>query len=256
MSLKEEYLTAISNKRYDRLVDILVKNLINSLDYKSLCDLGTCLCDVEDMGITIKLDRNDCEILGKNLLLLSYYNHPDVYNALALQLVCLERNSDFQTVADMTKTAVLLNNSTVINNIAYAKFKLEKLDEAYELQKQAVSINSFDDKNDILNYNLMLYDLFLNHDVKQKYDCKQFLNVLISDNVYDYESAMILAAFYDDYDFVKSNLAFFEKTFICDKNVKCVLNNYELNGIKPNIGQLLKILFPKTYYEKFIYITE
>lgn len=65
MTLKEEYFMAVANHEYDRQFEILIKNLITCFDYKSVCDLGTYLCDADDSGITVNLNRNDCEELGK-----------------------------------------------------------------------------------------------------------------------------------------------------------------------------------------------
>lgn len=249
---KNEYSTAIANAQYDKLTDILVENLIENFDYKAFSDLGAYLCDAEDAGITVKLNKNGCEKLGKKLLVASYNNHPDVNNAIALQFACLGQNADFHTVSNMTETALALKNGMVINNIAFAKFKLGTLLDAFELQKNAVQMGS----NDVFSYNLMLYDLFLNGDVKSKYNLKHFLNMLISDEMFDYESAMVLSVFFDDYSFVESNLTFFQKNFACDKSIKNIIDSYLSDKIQPSIEQISKILIPKTCYENCIYLSE
>lgn len=254
MTLKEEYFMAVANHEYDRQFEILIKNLITCFDFKSVCDLGTCLCDADNSGITVNLNRNDCEELGKKLLVYSYYSNPDVYNAFALQIVCLERNSDFEIVIDMTESAMLLHNGSIMNNIAYANYKSGNINTAFCLQNQAVEFNNEEDKNDILNYNLMLYDLFLNVDVKQKYNHERFLNMLISDDTFDYESAIVLATFFDDYNFVKNNISFFKETFICDSNVENLINDYTVYQKSPTVKDLERVLIPKTVYGKNFYL--
>ncbi|WP_448901682.1 hypothetical protein, partial [Eubacterium sp.] len=82
MTIKEEYMDAVSNKQYYKLADILIRNLVDNFDFKSISDLGTFLCDVDDLGVSVKLNSDDCQKLGKNLLISSYYNHPDITNAL------------------------------------------------------------------------------------------------------------------------------------------------------------------------------
>jgi len=257
MDFKTQYIRAINDRKYDELVNILFKNLISNLDYKSICDFATCLCDSGDTGIHINLNKNECEAFGKKLLLYSYYNHPDISNALALQIVFLERTQNFDVVEDMLETAIILKNSSVLNNIAYAKYKRGKISDAFELQKRVVELNILDNElKFIFYYNLMLYDLFLNNGVTQKYDYKNILNMLISDEIFDYESAIVLAIFLDCNDFVKNNLMRFEKTFNFGSNIKNIINQYFVNKTSPNIIQLSKILQPKTYYEKCIYLLQ
>lgn len=253
MDFKNQYLETINNHDYNNLINIIIKNLIYNFNYKSICDFGTCLYDTNKDGVTIKLNKNDCEILGKKLLLYSYYSNPDIKNAFALQFVCLERDNDFQTVQKMVNTAVSLNNCIVLNNIAYSKFKLGMLTEAFELQKLSIKISNGNYKN-LLNYNLMLYDLYLNNDVENNYDWKSYREMLISDDIYDYESAMILSIIFDDFNFVRSNKSFFTKTFNSETTVKNIINQYLDKKIVSVKKDILKILQPKTFYEKFIYL--
>lgn len=253
MAIRDEYLAAVANKQYHKLPEILIENLINNFDYKSICDLGTCLCDVDDSGVTVKLNSNECQMLGKNLLINSYFVHPDICNALALQIVCLERENDYQTVANMIETAFYLNSSAVLNNIAYANFKLGNLKYAYELQKKVIELNK-SDNNSIFNYNFMLYDLLVNG--YTDYQIRDYLNILINDDLFDYESAIVLAIFCDDNQFVKEHLDYFNKTFLYEDNIKKIIDNYLLFKIKPSINDLASILEPKTYYESSFYLTK
>lgn len=256
-SFKEEYLAAIDSCQYDKLIEILMKNLIQNFDYKSVCDLGTYLCDADDSGLTIKLSRDSCEQLGKNLLLCSYYNQPDICNALALQLVCLERSSDYKTVADMAKTAIPLNDCFVTNNIAYSEYKLGRFDRALELQRTALKTdNEKENKTGVIYYNLMLYDLFCNNGLKQEYNWSFICETLISDYVFDYESAMVLAAYFDDYAFVEKNYDYFKKTFICGKKTMNILKEYLSSKSKPDIKTLSDIVQPQTCYGKCFYLTQ
>ena len=254
MDFKKQYLEAINNHNYNNLINIIVKNLIYNFNYESICDFGTCLCDDSDSDVIIKLNKEDCEILGKKMLAYSYYNNPDIKNALAFQFVCLERGNDFQTVQEMLNTAVLLNNCIVLNNIAYSQFKLGMLSESFKLQKSAIKISNGNYKN-ILNYNLMIYDLYLNKNIENKYDWKKYREMLISDDIYDYESAMILSIIFDDFNFVKDTKNFFEKTFSCEDTVKSIINQYLDKRLVP-FEQTLKILQPKTFYDKFIYLMD
>ena len=254
MTIKGEYMDAVSNKQYYKLADILIRNLVDNFDFKSISDLGTFLCDVDDLGVSVKLNSDDCQKLGKNLLISSYYNHPDITNALALQIACLERDNDYQTIANMTETAVNLNSDVVLNNIAYANFKLNKLKKAFELQKKILKMNNSND-NIIFSYNLMLYDLFVNG-YSSHHQIQGFLNALINDDLFDYESAIVLAIFFDDYEFVEKHLDYFNKTFLYEDNIKKIINNYLSLQIKPKINEIANILEPKTYYENNFYLTK
>lgn len=255
MNFKEKYMDAVANKQYNKLTNILVRNLIENFDYKSICDLGTDLCDIDDLGVIIKLDSFECEKLGKNLLISSYYSHPDTCNAFALQIACLERDSDYQTVVNMTDTALLLNNSMIINNIAYANFKLKRFKEAFELQEKAIQMKTSDSNDiNIFSYNFMLYDLFFNG-LNTQCELKNNLSMLISNDLFDYESAIVLAIFFDDCEFVKNHLDYFKKTFIYGENVEKIINDYISSRKKPHINEIASILQPITCYKNSFYLT-
>lgn len=257
---KNEYLNAINGKQYDKLIEILIKNLIHNINCKSMCDLGTYMCDSDSSGLTVRLSEKQCKELGKNLLLCSYYSHPDVKNALALQLVCLERDNDFQTVADMAETASLVNNGSVFNNIAYSEFELGNVSTALSLQRNAANMNLKNSDNGIIvDYNLLLYELYFNNDVKrlkEKHNWEVIRSALIGDDVFDYESAMIMSLIFEDYDFIKHNYDFFTKTFVCDKNIITMLNEYLKAKVAPDMAIALNLLHPKTCYENNFYLTE
>ena len=240
--------------KYDKSVSYYLKKLIKNFSYKSLSDLGTCLCDAEDKGIKIILNSVDSIKLGRTLLLQSYNQHPDTVNAFALQIALLERNNDFQTVSDMSESAKVLNNSFVINNIAYAKYNLGLFEEALDLQKYAVKIDiETDYRHILLQYNLLLFELSCGYNNLYKYDLNKFLEMLICDDVYDYESAIIFAIFTDNYNFVKHNIDIYNKTFIAEKEALEIINNYMQNKIKPTASDVLKVIKPKTVYGKALY---
>ena len=52
MTIKEEYMDAVSNKQNYKLADILIRNLVDNFDFKSISVLGTLLCDVDDFGVS------------------------------------------------------------------------------------------------------------------------------------------------------------------------------------------------------------
>lgn len=58
----------------------------------------------------------------------------------------------------------------------------------------------------------MLYDLFVNG-YSSHHQIQGFLNALINDDLFDYESAIVLAIFFDDYEFVEKHLDYFKKLF-------------------------------------------
>lgn len=251
MTIKEQYKKAIENHKYNDLVNLLVKNLTDNLDYKSLCDFGTYLCDVDSNGLNIKLKEEDAFNLGRKLLSYSYYNTPEVCNAFAFQMISLEKSCNYNDVINMLDTAMVLKNALVLNNIAYAKYKAGFTLEALSLQKHIVQ--KIKSKNVIVQYNLMLYELFCNYDIKEN-DYKIFLNMLISDDVYDYESAMLIAIIFDDFDFVKNHLEFVKETFILSDNSYTIIDKYVANKEKPTIEELSSILQPMTCYENNFYL--
>ena len=125
---------------------------------------------------------------------------------------------------------------------------------AFELQKKILKMNNSND-NIIFSYNLMLYDLFVNG-YSSHHQIQGFLNALINDDLFDYESAIVLAIFFDDYEFVEKHLDYFNKTFLYEDNIKKIINNYLSLQIKPKINEIANILEPKTYYENNFYLTK
>lgn len=251
MTIKEQYKKALENHKYNDLIYLLIKNLTENIDYKSISDFGTYLCDVDSNGLNIKLNEEEAFNLGRRLLSYSYYNNPDVCNAFALQMVNLERSCNYKDVIDMLDAAMLLDNALVLNNIAYAKYKEGLTLEALDLQKYIVQ--KIKSENVIVQYNLMLYELFCNCDIMNN-DYKLFLNMLISDDVYDYESAVLIAIVFDDFEFVKNNLGFITKTFILSDDANTIINNYITNREKPTIEELSSVLQPMTCYENNFYL--
>lgn len=63
---KNEYINSINGKQYDKLIEILIKNLIHNINYKSVCDLGTYMCDSDSSGITVTLSEKQCKEFGKS----------------------------------------------------------------------------------------------------------------------------------------------------------------------------------------------
>lgn len=254
MSLKQKYLDAMKNNDHDKLLILLIKNLICDFNYKSISDLGTYLCDVDNSGIKLELDEKECVKLGEILISYSYRNHPDTCNAFALQSICLEKSSNFQLISEMESSAMLLNNALIINNIAFAKFKLNLLVEAIELQKIALEIGSDDNiEAQILQYNSVIYNLFSGVKTDNDFEYQKILNMLISDDVFDYESAVILAICFNDLKFVKENLEILESTFVYGLITKKIINDYLNSNKVPEIENLIKVLSPKTMYGKGFY---
>lgn len=253
MNIKKDYLDALNNHNYNKIIQILIENLIDSFDYKSMNDLGIYLFDVNYDGINIKLNQKSCIKLSSILIKKSYYTHPDIFNAFAFQFLCLEKTNNYNEIVNMQSTAILLKNPFIINNIAYANYKLGVLDKALDLQKYAININT-DNSNSILEYNLMLYELSNNYDIRSKYKYKKFLEMLIGDEFFDYEQAIILAIYFNDFEFVYNNIDFFNKTFYCSKDIKLLIEDYLSNRKIISSLELLKILSPKTYYENALYI--
>lgn len=253
--IKKSVNTAKDNK-YDKLVNFYLKNVVNNLDYRSISDLGTCLCDVESRGIKINLSSKDCIKLGNSLLSESYNEHPDIANAFALQIASLERNSNFQRVADMLESAKSLKNSFIINNIAYAKYNLGILQEALNLQKYAIEIDTNIDYNHaLLQYNLLLYEWSCNCNINYNYNFESFLEMLICDDISDYESAIVLAVYIDNTKFVKKYIEIFTKTFIFSKKTQRIINNYLHKNIRPSLQELLSVLKPKTTYGNALFFS-
>ena len=117
-----------------------------------------------------------------------------------------------------------------------------------------LKMNNLND-NIIFSYNLMLYDLFVNG-YSSHHQIQGFLNALINDDLFDYESAIVLAIFFDDYEFVEKHLDYFNKTFLYEDNIKKIINNYLSLQIKPKTNEIANILEPKTYYENNFYLTK
>lgn len=255
MNIKNKYLEAVSKHDYNEIIETLIENLIEHLDYKSISDLGVHLFDVNYQGISINLNEEICLKLSLILIKHSYYSHPDIYNAFAYQFLCLEKIDNYNDVIAMKKTALLLHNPFIINNIAFAYYKSGDFEKALQLQKCALGDNETLQNSVILNYNLMLYELNNHYNVKNKYDYKIFLDMLISDDFFDYEEALMISIYFDDFDFVQNNIDYFEKTFDCDEKIKIIISDYLNNRKIISCSDLLHIVSPKTYYENVLYIT-
>lgn len=252
MNLDKRYISAIKKHDYNELIKILLENLIVNFNYKSINDLGIYLIDIDHKGICLKFSEEDCFKFGSLLIRHSYYNFPDIFNALSLQFLCLEKENNYKEVINMQNTAIKLNNPFIINNIAYANYKLGNILEALDYQKYAIDIS----KNNtvILEYNLMLYELMNNYNIINKYDCKKFIDMLTGDEIFDYERAIMLAIYFDYYDYVVENLEFLKEMFCFSEKVKVFISNYIDNGRIISSKELLSILSPETLYENSIYI--
>ena len=257
MDFKQKYLKALEGQQYNNLLQIVFENFIEKFDYKSLSDLGTFLSDTGKAGATIKLTEANCVDLSKKMVEFSYFSNPDTKNAFALQLICLEREKDFDTVCKMYSSAVALKNCYILNNIAVSKYHSGANKEALEIQKSALKLcNNSDIKHQMAEYNLILYELFCDIKVNDNLKCtKDILNMLISDDIYDYYSAMGFAAYVNNRDFIENHLPFFNQTFIIPNNLILILNRFLKSGIKPSVAELKSILKPLTIYEDNFYLT-
>lgn len=257
MNYKQKYLKALEQHKYNDLLNIIFENFIENFDYKSLSDLGSFLSDIGHEGAKIELNEESCFSLGKKLVEYSYFSHPDIYNGFALQLICLERSKDYQTVSSMMPTAKSLKSGPVLNNIALSKYYLNEIDDALQVQKDALKLNFGDDRNNqIAKYNFLLYSLFCSYEKKKNINCSNdILNMLICDDVFEYESAMALAAYANQKDFIENHLEFFNETFIIPNNLKHILNCFLKSGTKPSLAELKPYLKPLTIYGGNFYLT-
>lgn len=257
MNYKQKYLQALEQHNYNELLNIIFENFIENFDYKSLSDLGGFLSDIGHDGAKIELSEESCFSLGKKLVEYSYFSHPDVQNGFALQLICLEKDKDFETVCKMEPSATQLNNSLILNNIALSKYNLGFVNEAIEIQKSALGITgNLDNKRLIVKYNFILYKLFCNIDAKEELKCTDaILNMLISDDVFDFYSAMAFAAYTNRREFVEKHLEFFNATFLQADDLNQILKRYLTMGVKPNIEELKATLHPLTVYGDNFYLT-
>ncbi len=257
MNYKQKYLKAREQHKYNDLLNIIFENFIENFDYKSLSDLGSFLSDIGHEGAKIELNEESCFSLGKKLVEYSYFSHPDIYNGFALQLICLERSKDYQTVSAMMPTAKSLKSGPVLNNIALSKYYLNEIDDALQVQKDALKLNFGDDRNNqIAKYNFLLYSLFCSYEKKKNINCSNdILNMLICDDVFEYESAMALAAYANQKDFIENHLEFFNETFIIPNNLKHILNCFLKSGTKPSLAELKPYLKPLTIYGGNFYLT-
>lgn len=257
MNYKQKYLKALEQHKYNDLLNIIFENFIENFDYKSLSDLGSFLSDIGHEGAKIELNEESCFSLGKKLVEYSYFSHPDIYNGFALQLICLERSKDYQTVSAMMPTAKSLKSGPVLNNITLSKYYLNEIDDALQVQKDALKLNFGDDRNNqIAKYNFLLYSLFCSYEKKKNINCSNdILNMLICDDVFEYESAMALAAYANQKDFIENHLEFFNETFIIPNNLKHILNCFLKSGTKPSLAELKPYLKPLTIYGGNFYLT-
>ncbi len=251
MDIQKEYTNAIQNRQYDQLFGILIKNLLTHFDYQTISDLGSYLCDCAQDELKVTLNEEERTKLGMHLLECSYYTHPDTANAFALQDVCFKMGN-FSTVTRMLETARHLKNSCVLNNIACALYQSGRLQEAMALQQEVVKL---DNKALLFAYNLLLYRLFSGLPVHADRQSAEILNMLLDDDVFDYESAVVLAICLDARDFVKQHLDFLFKTFACSAQTKEIINAYLAQHKMPDLPALFTILQPKTTIGNGFYLT-
>lgn len=102
-------------------------------------------------------------------------------------------------------TAKELKSGPVLNNIALSKYYLNKIDEALQVQKDALKLKFDDNRNNqIAKYNFLLYSLFCSTEKMKNINCaNDILHMLISEDVFEYESAMALAAYANQKDFIE-----------------------------------------------------
>lgn len=251
MNIQEEYINAIQNRQYDRLFGILVKNLLTHFDYRAISDLGSYLCDGAQNELKVTLNEEERTKLGMHLLEYSYYTRTDTANAFALQDACF-KTGNFSTVTRMLETARHLNNSCVLNNIACALYQSGRLQEALTLQQEVVELDS---TKLLFAYNLLLYRLFSGLPVHANSQNAEILNMLLEDDVFDYESAVVLAICLDARDFVKQHLDFLFQTFACSAQTKEIINSYLVQNKMPNLPALRAVLQPKTTIGNGFYLT-
>lgn len=257
MNYKQKYLKALEQHKYNDLLNIIFENFIEKFDYKSLSDLGSFLSDIGHGGAKIELNEESCFSLGKKLVEYSYFSHPDIHNGFALQLICLEKSKDYQTVCTMMPTAKALKSGPILNNIALSKYYLNEIDEALQVQKDALKLNFGDERNNqIAKYNFLLYSLFCSTEKMKNINCaNDILHMLISEDVFEYESAMALAAYANQKDFIENHMKFFNETFIIPNNLKHILNCFLKYGTKPSLAELKPYLKPLTICGSNFYLT-
>lgn len=258
MDLKEKYKAEVQKHDNEGMLHILVENFIQNFDFQSLNDLGVLLCDSDCNGVCISLSEKSSFELGKKMIKTSYFSHPDLKNAYALQMACLEKGCDYETVCSMENSAKKLNHCFILNNIACAKYYSGFLKDALNLQKAALNASGLENDNinqTALKYNLFLYELFSNITPKFKEQKAEFLTLLTSDRIFDYDAAMILAVYLDDREFVQKNFQFYRKTFESLPSQELLIENYLYASEIPSISEISKILKPLTVYESNFYLT-
>lgn len=258
MNIKKEYYNAIENRQLDKAENILLNRMLENADYKSISDYASVLSDCEYDGKCIKLSEGQCQKFGKMLLWLSFLQKPDKINGCALQIACLERDNDFKTIINMEPYTKNLESVEILNNIAYSKYCIGQIADALELQNAVLDMslkqNDCNDTNKgIICYNMLIYQLFSNNQLEEKY-YKKAVKSLISDDFYDYLSAIVLSILFDDVEFINSNIDTLTKFFIVEKKTKRIINNYLNNRLKPDLKEVKEILLPKTIYGNNFYL--
>lgn len=261
MNIREQYFDALKNNKYDELSKLLVVNMIQDFSYKSICDLGTYLCDVDDDGLKLQLSGCECNKLGRKLIDYSFYNYPNETNAFALQYACLEKDNDYTGVINMRENLELLDNNILLNNLAVAYFNIELYSEALTVQLRSTELMECSDATDveknIIMYNLLLFKLFNDIEIDNlKDNVNGILNFLISDEIYDYPCAIALAIYFDNRRFVNENINTLLKTFIIKDDFIRIIDEYNDYGRKPKLEEIKDYLFPQTFYENGFYLTQ
>lgn len=261
MNIKEQYLSALKNHQYDELSELLIDNLIENFNFKSICDFGTYLCDVDENGLKLRLSSCECNSLGRKLIECSFDNHPNETNAFALQYACLEKDNDFTGVINMREKLELLDNSILFNNLAIAYFNSELYSEALKVQLYSIKLMECNDINEfernIIRYNLLLFKLFNGAEIDNQNDyVNDILDFLISDEIYDYPCAVALAIYFDNNCFVTENQNKLLKIFSIKDDLIKIIDEYVNFGRKPAFEKIKDYLFPQTYYKNGFYLTQ
>lgn len=259
MDIKKQYINALKNGQYNELAGLLINNIIGDFGYKSICDLGTYLCDVDDDGLRLELTSDECNHLGIKLIEYSFYNYPNETNAFALQYAYLEKSNNYTNVIRMRNNLEVLNNCMLLNNLSTAYFNLGLYDEAFSVQLHAFEMiktsNINDVENNIIIYNLLLYKLFNNMEIDNRDESlNHILSFIISEEMYDYPCAIALAMYFDYRCFVINNQNTLLKTFIVKEDLLQMINDYVNHNIRPEFEKIKDYLFTQTYYESGFYL--
>lgn len=219
---------------------------IEEFDKNKGIELGLSLCDVDRSVVNFKITNKSSLKIGKKLLKSIYFSDPEIDSALSYQYACLFYDNDYYSVIDMKNTALQLNNWKALNNVAYSLFKVNLIDEALKTQHSCVKSSC---NNILAYYNYLIYDLIINKR-KNKYTEKieSVLSFLISEEISDYESALILAAFFDNKEFVINNIDTLFRFYKLKNEVINILNKYTQNDKIPTLNQIIKYIEPKTAF--------